>query len=280
MSIQNSSMLVELNISVWTASVSDKDISAKVAADNNATADAGQYKKNLMAGTSARKDIADFAAACRTWHNTRTLPWSDRGPRLLPSSLFLDYKSEANTRRDKFHEMVDDFVKNYATHVTQAQAHSGALFNPADYPSADEVHSKFGFRMVFSPVPLSGDFRIDAPNQELQELVEQYEASMHERVVEATKSVWDKLHTMLTGMTDKLALTEKTRWHNSFVTNAQEMCQMLTHLNVANDPKLEAARKALEVAMLGADIDDIKDSEYVRADMKDKLDGILKAYTW
>ena len=280
MSISNAAILAELNISVWTAQTTDKNVSNKVAIDNNATADAGLYKKNLMAGTSARKEIADFAASCRTWHNTRTLPWADRGARLLPSSLFLDYKGEANIRKDKFDQLVEGFVKNYATYVAQAQAHSGALFNATDYPTADEVQSKFGFRLVFTPVPLSGDFRIDAPAREVQELMEQYETSMNDRVTEATKSAWNRVHDMLTGMVTKLSSTEKTRWHDSFVTNAQEMCQMLTHLNVAKDPKLEAARRALEKAMLGADIEDIKESEYVRADMKDKLDEILKDYSW
>ena len=280
MSIANSSMLTELSISVWTAQTTDRTISDKVAADNNAGRDAGQYKKNLMAGTSARKKIADYAAGCRLWHNTRTLPWADRGARLLPTSLFLDYKTEANIRKDEFNRMVEAFINEYPTHVAAAQAHAGAMFNPADYPSADEVYGKFGFRLVFAPVPMSGDFRIDAPANEMRELMDQYEVSMSERVTEATKSLWDKMHTMLTGMSTKLATTEKTRWYESFVGNAQEMCQMLTHLNVAQDPKLEAARRQLEKVMLGADIEDIKESPYVREAMKDKLDGILKDFAW
>lgn len=280
MSIQTSSMLVELSISVWTAQATDKSISEKVAADNNATRDAGIYKKNLMAGTSARKAIADYAAGCRLWHNTRTLPWADRGARLLPTSLFLDYKAEANKRQADFNRLTENFLRDYDTHVAAAQAHAGSMFNPNDYPTADEISSKFGFRMVFSPVPMSGDFRIDASSEDLRDLQAQYEANMNDRMREATQSLWDKMHTMLTTMSDTLALSDKKRWHETFVTNAQDMCQMLTHLNVTGDPKLEAARKQLEKTMLGVDIDDIKESEYVRSDMKGKLDGILKQYEW
>ena len=43
-------MLTELNISVWTANKIDKDASRKVADDNNAAADSGHFRKNLMAG--------------------------------------------------------------------------------------------------------------------------------------------------------------------------------------------------------------------------------------
>ncbi len=84
-------------------------------------------------------------------------------------------------------------------------------------------------------------------------------------------------------MSDKLTEGDeetKRRWYDTFLTNAQDMCAMLTHLNITKDPKLEAARRQLETALLGADIDDIKENEGVRADLKVKLDAILKGYEW
>jgi hypothetical protein len=58
------------------------------------------------------------------------------------------------------------------------------------------------------------------------------------------------------------------------------MCQMLTHLNVTKDPELERARKLLERSLVGVDIEDIKASPEVRSDVKDKLDTILKDFSW
>ena len=55
MSITSSSVLTELNISVWTGQKLDRSATDKVTSDNHAVRDAGQFKKNLMAGTSARK---------------------------------------------------------------------------------------------------------------------------------------------------------------------------------------------------------------------------------
>ena len=106
MSISSSAVLVRLNISVWTARKLDRNATDNVIATNGAAEDAAQVHKNLMAGTHLRKDIADYAAECRLWHNTWTLGWEDRGSRLLPTSLFLDYKAQANLRRDKFNAMV------------------------------------------------------------------------------------------------------------------------------------------------------------------------------
>lgn len=283
MTISSSAMLVELNISVWTANKIDKDATRKVVDDSRAAADAGHFRKNLMAGSHLRKEIADYAAACRLWHNTRTMPWADRGPRLLPTSLFFDYKTEANARKDYFDAKVLDFRTAYPTLVQTAHNYLGDLFDPNDYPPVDEVMSKFGMRLVFSPVPDAGDFRIDLPNSELDVMREQYEAHANERVTNAMQEQWGKLHDILTRMSDKLVEPEdedKRRWHDTFITNAQEMCQMLTHLNITKDASLEAARRDLERAIAGVDIDDIKQDIDVRADVKTKLDTILKQYEW
>ena len=284
MSISNAAMLVELNISVWTANKIDKDASRKVADDNRASADAGHFRKNLMAGSHLRKEIADYAAGCRLWHNTRTMPWADRGPRLLPTSLFLDYKSEANARQAYFDNKVSEFLVAYPRLVQTAHNYLGDLFDRADYPDVDEVHAKFGFRMVFSPVPDAGDFRIDLPAQELVAMQEQYETHANERVASAMQEQWGKLHDMVARMSDKLVEPEgdedKRRWHDTFITNAQEMCAMLTHLNVTRDPTLEDARRGLERAIAGVEIDDIKESATTREDVKSKLDAMLKQYDW
>jgi len=284
MSITSSAVLVEMNISVWTANKLDKGATEGVLTSNGATSgDAAQVRKNLMAGTSARKEIADYAAGCRLWHNTRTLPWADKGARLLPTSLFLDYKAEANIRRDTFNQMVDTFIGNYPALVQTASNYMGTLFNQDDYPSPDTVREKFGYRLVFSPVPESGDFRLDLPAQDIREMEQSYQSAFDDRLAEAMRTPWDQLHKMLGTMSAKLTEGDedtKKRWHDTFVTNAQEMCAMLTHLNVAKDPKLEDARRQLEVAMIGVDIEDIKDDELTRAKLKGKLDTILKEYEW
>jgi hypothetical protein len=51
-------------------------------------------------------------------------------------------------------------------------------------------------------------------------------------------------------------------------------------MNITNDPKLEDARKQLELTMLGADIETIKESAYVRETMKSKVDAILQKFEW
>ena len=283
MSISSSAMLVELNISVWTAAKLDKNATKAVISNNSAGSDSGSFRKNLLAGTTLRKDISDFAATTRTYHNRVTLPWADRGGRMLPTSLFMDYKQQMNVKRTHFETLTQRLLDNYDALKNSSKAYMGALYDEEDYPSIDEVASKFGFRLVFSPLAEAGDFRLDVPQQDLEEMKAQYESDFTNRLADAMRKPWDDLHTMLTAMSEKLSSAgddEKKRWHDTFVTNATQMCGLLSNLNVTNDPKLEAARRALEVAMVGADIEVIKEDALVRSDMKSKIDEILGKFDW
>jgi hypothetical protein len=145
----------------------------------------------------------------------------------------------------------------------------------------EQLRDKFSFKLVFSPVPEAGDFRVDVGAQALAEIREQYEEALNTRVADAVRGSWDRLHKVLSAMSEKLIETDARKcWHDSFIGNAQEMCTMLTHLNVTKDPVLEQARRDLETAIMGVDIDDVKESEIVRESLKKKVDSILSGYDW
>jgi hypothetical protein len=285
MSISSSAVLVELNISVWTANKLDKGATDSVLVSNSASSGSAQVRKNLMAGTDKRKKIADYAARARLYHNQTTLSWSDKGARLLPTSLFMDYKSNMNVYQSNMTTMIEDFYANYADLIDLAKHHMGALFNPYDYPSIEELRSKFGFRLVFSPLPEGGDFRLDIPKADMDELGEQYESAFNDRLKDAMREPWEKLHKNLVHISEKLTDIEgdddtKKRYHDTLITNAQELCGLLTHLNITKDPMLESARRSLELTMLGVDIEDIKEHAEVRQSVKSKVDDILKKFDW
>jgi len=285
MSISSSAVLAELNISIWTANKLDKGATDSMLASNSASSGSAQVRKNLMAGSNKRKRIADYGARARLYHNQTTLPWSDKGSRLLPTSLFMEYKQNMNSIERNMNAMIQDFFTSYDDLVLDAKLHLGSLFNASDYPSIDSLGDKFAFKLVFSPLPESNDFRLDIPQIEMQELSEKYENAFNDRLNDAMRENWDKLHKTLTHLSDKLTETEedsesKKRYHDSLITNATELCGLLTHLNITKDPKLEEARKSLELTMLGVDIEDIKEHADVRSNVKNKVDEILNKFNW
>jgi hypothetical protein len=59
------------------------------------------------------------------------------------------------------------------------------------------------------------------------------------------------------------------------MTNAYELCDLLSKLNVTNDPKLEQARQALEGAVNGKSAEQLRKSDDMRLNVKAKVDEIL-----
>lgn len=287
MSIASSAVLVELNISVWPASKVDKEITEQVNHDAGAVHGAAQTKKNLFAGTSMRKDIEKFAARVRLFHNQHTLPWADKGERLLPTALFMDYKQTMDNYAQTFAIMCDNFFTAYPTLVQQAQSNLGSMYKADDYPDIDVVREKFGFRRAVNPLPEAGDFRLDVNIADLEEIKQEYSRKFDERLADAMRAPWERLHKILQDTSSKLTdevdangEVSKKRYHETLITNAQELCDLLTKLNVTKDPKLEQARRELEATMLGADIESIKESAEVRNDLKHRVDDILKRFDW
>jgi hypothetical protein len=286
MSITSSTILVELSMSVWTANKLDRVATNTVISDNQAAYGAAQVHKNLMAGTTLRKEIAEYSSSCYAWHCRNTVPWADRGPRLLPTSMFIDYKSELNVRKAKFEALTEEFCTFYPGWLDQQVAAQtarslGGMFNIADYPSVDEVRSKFGFRAAFTPVPESGDFRVDIPRHDLEEVKQRYDEEFDSRLAGAMQEPWNRLYTVLKALSAKLEDgDEKKRYHDTLVSNATNLCALLTHLNITKDPALERARHEVESLMAGVTISDIKDSATLREGLKSKVDTILGGYEW
>jgi hypothetical protein len=112
----------------------------------------------------------------------------------------------------------------------------------------------------------------------------EFEVKANERLADAMREPWKRLHKVLTDMSEKLTDVDgdeaKKRYHDSLISNPIELCELLTKLNVTNDPKLEEARRQLELTMLGADIENIKEYADSRSELKSKVDAILDKFTW
>ena len=285
MSISDRAVLVQLNISSWGTERLDKSQTERINLLNNADSKAGKVHKDLMCGTTLAKDIDLHVGRSRLWNHQNTMPWQDRGARLLPTSLFLSYKSEMNSKENKFETMVNRFIPNYAAAKQTAMNYLGSMYREEDYPDVNDIASKYKWTLSVSPIPSSGHFCLDVPAEDLENVRKSCDDFVEQKVAEAMRKPWEDLHTMLTGMSGKLQEVDELngtpkRFHETFVTNALDLCKLLNHMNITNDPQLDKARHQLELVLAGTDVDDIKGNEFVRSDMKKRVDDILNQFDW
>lgn len=283
--LSGSSLIVNLNLSVWTARKQDKRVAEEIDQQKSTRTRAGNYSKNLLAGSGKLEEVTKLANAVRTWHYTNTQPWGDNGDRLLPMTMFVDYRARLTDYENQFSTAVNSFLNEYDTLVAAAAFQLGDLFNREDYPSREHITGKFGFRYAFVPLPTSGDFRVDIHEQGLSELQSHYETVMAERATTMMQDAWDRLYDALSKMSERLAddtdengEPKRKIFRDSLVDNAVDVCKLLRHFNTTGDTRLEAMRQQLEDAMRGVDAQSLRESDVLREQTKAKVDALLDKF--
>jgi hypothetical protein len=280
-------MLVEFNASVWTARKLDKSTTSEVVANKNAAAkDAARVNKHLLAGRSELDVIQQAVSRARTFVYDNTLPWSDSGLRLLPTINFMKFTQKMNDFEEEIAALVKSFVAIYPTLITAQAMALGDMFKRDDYPTANEIMTKFSFRVNYMPVPTSGDIRVDIGNEAQRELQKKLDELTNERIEAAMRDVRGRLGEHLKRMSDRLTTdyvqgeAKSRRFHDSLVDGALELCDMTKALNVVNDPDLEQARNKLEKILVGVSPEDLRKNEAVRQDTKKEVDAILSKFSF
>ena len=285
--IDTCAMLVEFNASVWTARKLDKTTTNEVVASKNAGAkDAARVNKHLLAGRTELDIIQQAVGRARQFVYDNTAPWSDSGLRLLPTINFMKFTERMNDFEEEMETLVKAFVVIYPTLITAQALALGDMFKRDDYPSANEMMTKFSFRVNYMPVPSSGDFRVDVGNQAQAELKARLESLTQERIDSAMADVRERLSTHLKRMSDRLTTdyiggeAKQRRFHDTLVDGALELCDLTKALNVTNDTALETARSQLEQLLVGVTPADLRKNEAIRQDVKRNVDAILDKFNF
>ena len=278
-SLASSAMLVELSISVWTGRKKDKRESKEVANQNYADSNVVSVNKMLLGDCDKLKAINELRGKMRNHvHYAMTMPWSET-VRLLATKAYPDYHQQMTALIAEGEQLVDEFVDDYDFAKARAQAQLGNLYVASDYPSAEQIRSKFGFRLNYMPLPDSGDFRVDVGNEAVAQLKADYDKFYSDQLSNAMGDLWKRMHTALTNMSVKLTDSngKKQVFRDTLVSNALSMVDLLSTCNVTGDSQMEAMRLRLESTLRGITPEGLRDDAFLRADTKSKVDDLLKA---
>lgn len=285
--IDTCAMLVELNVSQWTARKLDRTVSDELVANKHAQdKGAARVNKHLLAGRSELEVITKFVTETRATVYNNTLPWSDSGIRLLPSAKFMEFNAKLQQAEDKFYGLVTEFVSVYPSLITAQAMALGNMFNRNDYPHPNDIEHRFRFNVNYMPVPSSGDFRVDIGNDAQEELRKKLSALADERVEYAMRDIKSRLLEHLKRMSDRLTIDyiqgeAKPRvFHDTLLDGAHDLCEMVQSLNVTNDVQLSEARRALLKAIGNVDVKDLRKDIGARTEVKTQVDDILSKFNF
>lgn len=285
-SLATSGILVNVEVSVWTGTKQDREISDEVTQAKKADRDAGRFVKKLLAGVVEHKAVLNDR---QTWYNfveRETYPWSGRW-RFLPTPRIVGFMQQVEERQRKTEELKDRFRQVYTTAVANEAFVQGEMFKESDYPPVDEVMSCFKVKVFTAEVPV-GDFRCEISNalatdlarhyeQQAKDLVQDIYQKQVEQMVEVMKSLSHCCDTE-TVIEDGQMKVKKRKLYDSTLQRAQELCETFKKFNVTQDSRLEDARMELEKVVTGLDIETLRNSDTKRVVVKEGVDDILKKF--
>lgn len=245
--IQSKAMLVDLTISQWTATKHDKAVSAEVETAH-AAKDAGRYNKRLI-DKAHLAEINRIANELRKYHYSRTLPWTDKGQRLLPSELFLDYRQDMAKYKADFQAAVSTFIELYPQLVQDARTRLGTMYQAEDYPQPTDLFALFDITVEFAPVPDADDFRVDVSKETQDEIRQQITDAVALRQTKMVKECWARMREVVGRIAEQCG-KENGVIRESLIDNARDLVNILGGLNVTANPTIATIEVAIRSKLI------------------------------
>jgi len=282
--IHSSAVLAEFSVSVWSGRKKDKRASAQVTMHNNARSGTANVHKKLLGDCAELKAVTDFVAKVRLHHYALTMPWADLGQRLVPTAMLMDYTEQMSSYEQEFHRLVQEFLDVYEWEIVQARARLGSLFDNADYTSTDDLRHKFAYKVAITPVPSSGDFRVDLGNEVNTMLQTSFQEHYQEQLTKAMSDVYNRTRIYLERLYRSLDYNEgerRPKLVESTFDGVLDMIELLGICNLTGDVQMEAIRAKLEnqfrgVGKMPLSSEALRHSSHVRAETKAVVKDVIK----
>ena len=274
MSIKNKALLVNLKISQMSGFKIDKGATEQVALNNNSSMEAGRYNKNLFASTDLLSNIKSKTNDIRKKFYHNTLPWGLKGTHMLPSANFMDFSAEFRADKKDWFSLVDEFIVGIPKIKVDAPRVLGKMYNEADYPTEEEARARFSMDMEITSIP-DDDFRVQGISEdELDTIRKDITNKVTTATEDAMNVAWQRLYDTVSHMAETLADPAKN-FKNTLVENTQDICSVLTRLNVTDDPNLERLRQEVEASLTTTNPEVLRHDPDARRDTAEDAKAIM-----
>ena len=202
-SLSSRAMLCSLSISVWSARKHDPEASEEIAQRHGAQPDAGRYHKVLLP-KAALAEVQKIVSEARQDHYFMTLPWDDNGYRVLPAAAYMDHTERMRQLSNQFTPAIDTLTQQFGQLVEEAKVRLGGLFRSDDYPTPEELGSKFSFETKVMPLPNAGDFRVTLGDGEKERIKRQITTAVEASLQVASLELWQRLYEAVSHLAERL----------------------------------------------------------------------------
>lgn len=212
------------------------------------------------------KAIAKADAALRVWIDTQPACWKHgKSTRVVGyDSVAVILEACKNYEKVTRPALVEKFVEVYLQRIAEAQKALGDKFNGNDYPSVDAVRQEFSFDWNLLSFSTPEKLKTISPEffakeqEKLQLAVDEWK--------QGRRAILQEMVTHLLGVLNPEE-GKKKRLHAVAVTKLQDFLKTFDLNSVPDDAELHAEVVKLKALMAGVDVDKIKESDNLKADL-------------
>ena len=286
-SLATAAVIVDLRETVYTGQHSDSKMADKVSADEGAKTRALKISHDLFVGDKDLHNLLTSRQSRYNWLVRNTYPWAG-SLRLLEARKLVPFMKEFEAHKASHAALVDKFASNLNDKIAAAAFLRGPMFKRDDYPTEDQVRGAFTLRMAISEVP-SGDFRV----QISRDLHDELKALFTDQAMDYLKNVnsmrTEKLKKLMTSISNSCTLettvdadgntkVKRKNLHTATVENAIELCDEIKRFSPVEDEQLNQVRAELASILDGINVDALRESDTMRAKLKNEVDDILAKF--
>jgi hypothetical protein len=255
-------MTVSLHLRAWHAKRLDRQTTQEVLDSRNADRDAGRFER-LLVPPKSLEAVTKAHTRARQRHYQLTLPWGEDGLRILSSAAFFEYTEAMREERTNTEDACEAFYDKYPALKDEAPRRLGSLYDPNQFPTLEDLKSRFSFQLSILPVPDKDDFRVNISEDIAADLRRQIETTVTDRAAQAQQELWHRLMDTVKHFATTMATDDK-KFQNTTVTKLAEIARLAPKLSLKADPVLEEICQDVVKLTAGLSADELRTNKKVR----------------
>ena len=268
--LTNNAILVRFSVGGWGATKYDKKITQEVEDRHGKKGEIGRFNKQL-ADKKYLTELSSNISMARKFHYQQTMPWLDAdGIRILPTVNFIRYQEGMSEFHSKHIAALDKFKSIFSDLIEEARYRLGDKFNLREYPSLSAVLERYRWILTFSPVPESGDFRVDLDKETIQEIEKEMKDRLASSYDGAVLDLFERIHTQTSHMAERLENYtggKEGSFRDSLIDNTIELSALLPSLNITGNAKLNELARRIDQDLCQYQADVLRENDLARKDV-------------
>ena len=259
--LEKNAIVAILSASNWNASKTDKRLADALTAEYEANDGTAKVRKQLIP-KEALRDLSRAIQSAKMIHHLLTLPYGDHGDRLLPIKQIQKYKIQMHAAIEEVEIARKEFIEAYDAGLAEESLKGlGRMGDRRDYPSGEELKSKFGVSYELLPVPSASHFIADVGDEERERITADLERRNEAKLNTAMVTLYERIESELRRLIERLGVDENgnpSRIHASALEAIKSLAMAVPDLNLSNDPQLNLIASKIQAAIGTIEIGDLR----------------------